>query len=90
MEVQLQSWNFKPKGETEVKCDYFLKLVGLYQIQDIQVAPSSTLKKRQKKNNKWELMLPRIEVIDSVLNPLPWIVVKKVPKSDKIKTNWKN
>lgn len=34
MEVRLQSWNFKPKGATEVMCSYFLKLVGLYQIQD--------------------------------------------------------
>ncbi len=76
VEVQLQSWNFKPKGATEVTRGYFFKLVGLYRIQDIQVAPRSLLKKRRKENDKWISTLPRTRTTDSALNPLQWIMAK--------------
>ncbi len=52
MEVQLQTWNFKSKGATEVTCSYFFKPVGLYQIQDIQVPPPLTPEKRRKENDE--------------------------------------
>lgn len=37
-EMQLQSWNFKPKKENEVTCGYSFKLNSLYHIKDIQVS----------------------------------------------------
>ncbi len=86
VEVQLQSWNFKPKEATEVTHGYSFKPVGLYQIQDIQVAPPLTPEKRRKENDKWISMPPRTKATDSALNPLQWIVVKEVPKSGEIKS----
>ncbi len=38
IEVQVQSWNFKPKKANEVTCRYSFKPVGLYCIKDVQVA----------------------------------------------------
>lgn len=70
VEVRLQAWNFRPKGATKVTYDYSLKLVGLYQIQDIQVAPPLTLEKRRRENDKWISTPPRTRTTDSTLNPL--------------------
>ncbi len=85
VEVRLQSWNFKPKGATKVLRGYSFKPVGLYRIQDIQVAPPSTPEKRWKENDKWISTPPRTRVTDSVLNPLQWIMAKEVLKSGKIR-----
>lgn len=38
VKVRLQAWNFKPKGANEVTRSYFFKPVGLYRIEDIEVA----------------------------------------------------
>ncbi len=70
VEVRLQSWNFKPKGATEVMRGYSFKPVGLYQIQDIQVAPPSTPEKKRKENNKWISTSPQTRAMDSALNLL--------------------
>ncbi len=86
LEVRLQSWNFKPKGATEVTRGYSFKPVGLYQIQDIQVAPPLTPEKRQEENNEWISTPPRTKATDSVLNPVQWIVAQEVPKSGEIKS----
>lgn len=48
IEIKLQSGNFKPKEASKVSHRYFFKRVGLYCIENIQVAQLSTLKKRQK------------------------------------------
>ncbi len=86
MEMRLQSWNFKPKGATEVTHGYSFKPVGLYRIQDIQVALPSTPEKRRKENDEWILTPPRTRATDSALNLLQWIVAKEVLKSGEIKS----
>ncbi len=35
VEVQVQSWNFKPKGANKVTRGYSFKPVGLYHIEDV-------------------------------------------------------
>ncbi len=51
VEMRLQSWNFKPKGVNKVTRGYSFKPVGLYRMEDIQVAQPSISKKRQKQDN---------------------------------------
>lgn len=70
VEMQLQAWNFNPKKANKVSCSYSFKPVGLYRIEDIQLAPLLKLKKRQRQDNKWISTSPQIKITNSALNLL--------------------